>query len=198
MIFFFGGNWMCARVSKWRFPGTNLIWDQARRYGVLFGWKFQTDPGLVIWTGPRSEISNWCELGAPHGGFLGKIWVGPELSNIDFSLVVQFQTNPKWNQQVAPKDATPVFLPFPVFWEPQLDPLLNFQGSDSLPSEGYQNPSHDWDHPLLRLRKIYNMVRKFWSLKIQPKSHFQVNGRVQTYSRTYCPNNCRHIHMWYV
>ena len=104
----------------------------------------------------------------------------------------------KWKTRVAPKGATPVFFPFPVFWEPQLDPLLNFQGSDSLPSEGYQNLSYAWDHPLLRISKIYNMVRKFWSLNIQPKSRLQVNGIVQTYSRTYCPNNCRHIHMWYV
>ena len=35
------------------------------------------DPGLVIWTGPRSEIPNGWEIGAPHGVFVGNVWSDP-------------------------------------------------------------------------------------------------------------------------
>ena len=32
---------------------------------------YQTDPGLVIWTGSRSEIPNGSEVGAPNGVCVG-------------------------------------------------------------------------------------------------------------------------------
>ena len=54
---------------------------------------------------------------------------------------------------MAPKGATPVFLPFPVFWDPQIDPLPYFLRYDRLPSEGSQNPGKAWDQPLLSLSK---------------------------------------------
>ena len=38
---------------------------------------YQTDPGLVIWTGPRSEIPNESEVGAPNGVFVGNFWSDP-------------------------------------------------------------------------------------------------------------------------
>ena len=46
MDFFLGSNWVCARVSKWRFPGTNMRWTQARQYGVIFGWKMSNVPHI--------------------------------------------------------------------------------------------------------------------------------------------------------
>ena len=39
--------------------------------------KFQMYPGLVIWTGPSSEISNECEIGAPHGVCVGNFQSDP-------------------------------------------------------------------------------------------------------------------------
>ena len=45
----------------------------------FFVGKFQTDPGLVIWTGPRSEIPNGCGIGAPHVLCVGKFWSDPGL-----------------------------------------------------------------------------------------------------------------------
>ena len=35
------------------------------------------DPGLVIWTAPRSEIPNECEVRAPNGVCVGKFWLDP-------------------------------------------------------------------------------------------------------------------------
>ena len=45
------------------------------------------DPSLVIWMGPRLEIINGCELGVPHGGFLGKISDKPDLGDMECFLV---------------------------------------------------------------------------------------------------------------
>ena len=59
------------------FMGKNMIWTQARRYGVIFGWKMSTDPGLVIWAGPRSEIPNGCEIWARYGVCVGNFWSDP-------------------------------------------------------------------------------------------------------------------------
>ena len=50
--FFLVGNWMCAQVSTWIFPETNLIWTQAKQYGVIFGWEMSNGPILVICKGP--------------------------------------------------------------------------------------------------------------------------------------------------
>ena len=38
---------------------------------------FQMDPGLVIWTGHRSEIPIGCEVGAPNGLYVGIFWSDP-------------------------------------------------------------------------------------------------------------------------
>ena len=46
---------------------------------MLFGWKMSNGPGLVIWTGPRSEISNGCEVRTPNGVCVGKFWSDPGL-----------------------------------------------------------------------------------------------------------------------
>ena len=39
--------------------------------------KYQTDPGLVIWMGPRSEITNGSEVGAHNGVCMGNFWSDP-------------------------------------------------------------------------------------------------------------------------
>ena len=45
---------------------------------MIFGRNvFQTNPGLVIWTEPRLEIPNGCEIGAPHGVCVGNVWSDP-------------------------------------------------------------------------------------------------------------------------
>ena len=38
----------------------------------------QMDPGLVIWTGPRSEIPNGREVWAPNGVCVGNFWSEPD------------------------------------------------------------------------------------------------------------------------
>ena len=69
--------------------------------------KCQTDPGLVIWMGPRLEIPNGCELGAPHGGFLGQILYGPELGDKACFLVRNCQTDPGLVIWVGPRSEIP-------------------------------------------------------------------------------------------
>ena len=71
------GNWMCAQVSTWIFPETNLRWTQAKQYGVIFGWEMSNGPILVICKGPSSEIPNECEIGALHGVCVGNFWSDP-------------------------------------------------------------------------------------------------------------------------
>ena len=58
--------------------------------------KYKTDLGLVIWTGPKLEIPNRCEIGAPHGGFLGEIRDGPELGDMECFLVGKFSNGPRF------------------------------------------------------------------------------------------------------
>ena len=73
MNFCLGGNWVCSREITWRFLVKCLDGpDKSDMEGYLVG-RCQTDPSLVIWTGPRSKIPNGCELRAPRGGFLGQI-----------------------------------------------------------------------------------------------------------------------------
>ena len=62
---------------------------------MLFGWKCQTNPGLVIWTGLRSEIPNGCELRAPHGGFLSQILDGPKLGNMVCFFIGKLSNGPR-------------------------------------------------------------------------------------------------------
>ena len=80
MDFCLGYNWMCTQDSTCRFPWENMRWTQVRRYGVIFGWKFQIYLGLVIWTGPRSETSQWVwDRGTQLslcGELLVRIWIG--------------------------------------------------------------------------------------------------------------------------
>ena len=38
-----------------------------------------TDPGLVIWMGPGSEIPNGSEFGEPNGVHVGNFWSDPGL-----------------------------------------------------------------------------------------------------------------------
>ena len=68
--------------------------------------------GLVIWTGPKSEIPNECEIGAPHGVFVEMFWSnpnsviwqdvwlenpnGPELGYGVWILVGNFEWTPDW------------------------------------------------------------------------------------------------------
>ena len=69
--------------------------------------KCQTDPGLVIWTGPKSEIPNGCEIGAPHGGILGGIEDGPELGDMECFLFGIFQIDPGLVIWTGPRSKIP-------------------------------------------------------------------------------------------
>ena len=54
------------------------------------------------------------------------------------------QKNESENTQVVPKGTIPVFLDFPVFFVPRLDPLLNFYGLTVFRQRGTKNTGYAW------------------------------------------------------
>ena len=53
------------------------------------------------------------------------------------------------NTRVSPKGATPVFLPFPVFLVPRLDPIPVFDGLAVFSQRGTKNTGYTWLSPAM-------------------------------------------------